>query len=229
MLFAVGSVNTLGSASAFPSSVAMLIALGTALPGGAPASVHPLGVAMLIAVGEIVAGVPINYGNVVSGSSALPSGINTTYFYARFTGWLTLNGNTGGGRGGFTGGFGGGGGGGVGGGGGDLPGRYILGLNVSDGGDFYLGSQFIVNTLGVSQSANSTTAYTQSLEIELATNIPYPIVIEWQHGAGANYECQLLWTPPNTTTPVVIPTGNISLTGKWWNGTSSEWYPTTWY
>jgi hypothetical protein len=27
----------------------------------------------------------------------------------------------------------------------------------------------------------------------------------------------------------VIPTGNLSLAGKWWNGTSSLWYPNTWY
>jgi hypothetical protein len=220
MVSAVGVENTLGSAEAFPSSLSMSIAVGTALPGGAPASVSPLGVSMLIAVGAIAAGVPINYGNVVAGSSGLPSGINSTYFYARWTGWLTLNGN-----------FGGGGphGGGGGSSGGDIPGIYTLGLNIADGGDFYLGSRFIVNALGATQTANSTSTYTQSLSVELAANIPYPIVIEWQHGAGANYECQLLWTPPNTTTPVVIPTANISLTGKWWNGTSSGWFPTTWY
>jgi hypothetical protein len=81
----------------------------------------------------------------------------------------------------------------------------------------------------VAHMPNSTTAYTQSQTVELAMNIAYPIVVEWQHGSGANYECQLLWTPPNTTTPVVIPTANLSLTGKWWNGTSADWYPTTWY
>jgi hypothetical protein len=73
---------------------------------------------------------------------------------------------------------------------------YTLGLNVADGGDLYIGEQPVVNTLGASQSAHSSTMYTQSSTIELAANIAYPLVIEWQHGTGADYECQLLWTPP---------------------------------
>lgn len=155
---------------------------------------------MKAALGIVSAGIPINYGNVVTGSSGLPSGVNTTYFYTRWTGWLIV----------------------------DTPGVYTIGLNVGDGGDLYIGTQPIVNTLGASQSANATAIYTQSSRVELAANIAYPLTIEWQHGGGSHYECQLLWTPPGGATEI-IPTANLSLAGKWWNGNSSQWYPNTWY
>jgi hypothetical protein len=183
----------------------MVMAMGIALPGGAPALVYPAGLSMLAHIGAVTAGTKVDYGNVVSGSASLPTGVHTKYFYVRWTGWITPA----------------------------VSGVYTLGLNVADGADMYCASQFIVNVLTASQSANSTAAYTQSSTIELTANVAYPFVIEWQHGAGSSYECQLLWTPPvgapGAGVVAVIPAKYLSLSGKWWNGTAAEWYPTTWY
>jgi hypothetical protein len=144
---------------------------------------------------------------VVSGSQSLPEGVNSTYFYVRWTGWLTPL----------------------------VSGVYTLGLNVGDGGDFYINAQPIVNTLASSQMANDTTDYTQSDTIELSANIPYQITIEWQHGPEQSpspvensYQCQLLWTQPGGTVQV-IPAAFLSLTGKWWNMTEEVPYPNIWY
>jgi hypothetical protein len=198
--FAVGSPSTSASSSVNASGVAADFTIGTALPGGGVSFAEPSGLSISSGIGAATAGVPINYGNVVSGSSGLPTGINTTYFYARWTGWLTVT----------------------------VPGIYTLGLNVEDGGDFYIGTQPVVLSLAAMETANSSDAYTNSSTVELAANIPYPIVIEWQHGSGANYECQLLWTPPGGSVEL-IPTSNISLSGKWWNTTSGDPYPQAWY
>jgi hypothetical protein len=200
---AASGVNTLtpsASASGVPSGVSASTGTGSFIAGGAISIVNLTGVSATTATGVVSAGVAINYGNVVSGSSALPGTINTTYFYVRWIGWLTPL----------------------------VSGVYTLGLNVQDGGDLYVGSQQIVSTLGATQVANSTAAYTQSKVIELRANVPYPLVVEWQHGTGSDYECQVLWTPPGGSVEV-IPTTALSLTGRWWNGNSGQWYPNTWY
>ncbi len=104
----------------------------------------------------------VNYGNVVSGSNALPFGINTTYFYARLVGYLIP----------------------------PTTGLYTIGVNSQDGCNLYLGSEpLFVNNLSASQSANSTLAFTQSGTILLTAGVYYPLLLEWQHGSGANYEC----------------------------------------
>jgi hypothetical protein len=202
---AIGLAQTNGASQALPLGLSLVSAMGIALPGGAHMSVSPVGLTLHASVGSVTAGVPINYGNVVSGSAALPAGVHTKYFYVRWTGWITPA----------------------------VSGVYTLGLNVADGADMYCVSQFVVNVLTASQSANSSAAYTQSSTIELTANVAYPFVIEWQHGGGTSYECQLLWTPPigapGAGVVAVIPAKYLSLSGKWWNGTAAEWYPTTWY
>lgn len=208
-----------------PSGVGATFAEGTVSPkAGATILLAGLGVNAVFALGEVfvprpgvgepfpvkatfsvaalTAGIPINYGTVVSGSSTLPSGVNSTYFYARFTGFLSVATN----------------------------GNYTFGLNVQDGADLYIGTQPILKTLSATQTANTVIAYnTATGTVELQANVLYPIILEWQHGSGASYECQLLWTPPGSTAAVVIPTANLQYTGYWWNGNSSSWYPNTWY
>ncbi len=172
----------------------------------------PTGVSMTTALGPTEPGVPIDYGNVVGTSSGLPPGVNSTYFYVRWVGWLTPS----------------------------ISGQYTVGLNYSDGADFYIGSQPIVTDLTGSQIANpedpsiGIPSYVTSSSIYLVKNVAYPVVIEWQHGGGADYELQFLWTPPSSTNGPpgevqVIPEANISLTGSWWNGSETSWYPTVWY
>jgi PA14 domain len=165
-----------------------------------PGAVYPGQIGATFGVGTVTTGTPINYGNVVSGSNSLPSGVNTTYFYVRWTGWLSV----------------------------DVSGTYTIGLNVGDGGDLYIGTQPIVLELAASQSANSTAEYTQSAQVELTAGVAYPMVVEWQHGGGAHYECQLLWTPPGGSVEV-IPSANLELSGYWQNASSGTPYPNTWY
>jgi hypothetical protein len=198
---AAGTANTLGSSGAEPLGVGVIAATGTALGGGQHQNAAPSSVGVKAAVGEFTAGLPINYGNVVSGSSALPCGIAAIdYFYVRWTGWLTV----------------------------PVSGLWTLGLNVSDGADFYIGSAFIVNVLSAAQTANALVEYTNSFQVELTAHISYPIVIEWQHAGGTAFECQLLWTPPASSVEL-IPTANLSLAGKWWVTSSGNPYPSTWY
>ena len=149
----------------------------------------------------------VNYGNVVSGSLALPFGINTTYFYARLVGYLVPA----------------------------VTGSYTVGVNSQDGCNLYLGSESLFpNNLSASQSAHSTLAFTQSGTVMLTAGVYYPLLLEWQHGAGANYECQLAWIPPTGSIQLIPITclsdteGSVTgiLTGTWWNGTSGLWYPT---
>jgi hypothetical protein len=148
----------------------------------------------------------LDYGNVVSGSHVKPAGVNGTYFYARFTGYI-------------------------------IPpetGQYTIGVNSSDGANLFVAGQPVVLNLKTAQSANGTAAYKQSGTILLTAGAYYPIVVEWQHGTGANYELQLLWTPPASAIDIIPPaslsnvkgtvTGNID--GIWWNGTPDLWYPT---
>ena len=197
--FGINNPTIAAGATVSPSAVGATFGLGSVFVPQ-PGTAYPTSVGATFGVAITTVGNPINYGNVVSGSANLPGGVNTTYFYVRWQGWLTV----------------------------DIPGVYDIGLNVADGGDLYIGTQPIVNALGASQSANSTTSFTQSKRIELAANVPYPLVLEWQHGTGADYECQLLWTTPDGVTEI-IPTTNLELTGRAWNGNSSQWFPNTWY
>lgn len=151
----------------------------------------------------------INFGNVVAGSSSLPAGVNTTYFYARFVGYLIPS----------------------------LTGVHTIGVNSKDGCNLYIAGQPVFTpNLSAVQTAHSTLTYTQSGQIDLTAGVHYPIVLEWQksvNSGGNNYECQLAWTVPGGSI-ALIPTGNLSdsdssvtgvLDGTWWNGTSGLWYP----
>jgi len=173
----------------------------------------PTGVSMVTALGPTQPGVPVDYGNGGGGTSApLPPGVNSTYFYVRWVGFLTPS----------------------------VSGVYTVGLNYSDGADFYIGSQAIVADLTGAQvsvppdPSTGIPEYVTSSQISLVKNVAYPVVIEWQHGGGADYELQFLWTPPSRTNgpssiTEVIPEANIALVGSWWNGTDTSWYPEIWY
>ena len=166
-----------------------------------PGTAYPNRVSALFRLGTVTATLPVNYGNVVSGSASIPGGINSTYFYARMIGFLTV----------------------------PTTGVYTIGVNASDGVGLYIGTQPIVRALSASQAANSSAAYTNSNRVELTAGVSYPIVIEWAHGSGSNYELQLLWTLPGTLTPVVVPNANLALTRSWWNTSAGSPYPTAWY
>ena len=180
---------------------------GTASNGTAT----PTGLRMTTTTGPTQPGVPIWYGG--TGGAPLPPGVNDTYFYVRWVGYLTPS----------------------------VTGIYTVGLNYSDGADFYIGSQPIVTDLTGSQTpepldpSTGLPQYVTISSIRLTKNIAYPIIIEWQHaGDPSVFELQFLWTPPSRTNGPpgmieVIPEANISLVGSWWNGTSSSWYPTAWY
>jgi hypothetical protein len=154
----------------------------------------------------------VNVGNVVGGSAALPSGVHTTYFYARWVGYLVPS----------------------------VTGTYTVGVNSDDGANLIIGGKALVSNLSATQAANSTLGYTQSGTISLTAGVWYSLVVEWQTSTG-NYECQLAWTPPIYGSPAsggsiqLIPSGNLStssttitsnLAGAWWNGSAYVWYPT---
>ena len=151
---------------------------------------------------------PINYGNIVSGSNAVPT--NGSYFYARFTGLLVPL----------------------------VTGLYTVGVNCQDGCNLFIGDQELVGNLSGFDTANGSVEYTEFSPIYLCAGIQYPITIEWAVGVGGasvGYELQLIWTPPATSTPVLIPAtcltnDTTSITGvldsSWWNGTLALYYPT---
>lgn len=146
----------------------------------------------------------VSIGNVVAGASALPSGVNTKYFYTRFTGYLVPS----------------------------ATGTYTIGLNSADGANLYIGSQPIFTNLGTIQTAQSTLAYSQSGTIALTSGTIYPVVIEWAHGGSAGYELDLIWTPPLGSIEYVpysciVDTSfqNEPLNSSWWNGTPAYYFP----
>ena len=117
----------------------------------------------------------INIGNVVAGSDGLNAGVNSTYFYFRSTGYLIPS----------------------------VTGLYTVGCNASDGVNIFIGTQSLVHNLTGSDVANATLKYTQSGTIMLTAGVYYPLTVEWQHGGGANYELQLMWTLPVSGGPAV--------------------------
>jgi hypothetical protein len=206
------------STSVYPSGVTAVSAVGTPFPGYqgvhatmavgiahilATSNVHPLGVSAIASPGITWAGQGINYGNVVAGSSGLPSAVNPTNFYVRWQGYITPT----------------------------ISGLYTIGVNSEDGCNLFIGNQLLINNINSIQSANSTQAYTQFFNLELTVGTYYPIILEWQHGSGYDFECQLLWTVPGQTNPSLIPVGNMSsennvttgiMIGMWWNLTTSS-------
>jgi hypothetical protein len=92
---------------------------------------------------------------------------------------------------------------------------------------------FTATGTAVTGAGESTTAYKYSTPMSLTAGVYYPLVLEWNNYTGP-YVMQLLWTPPGSTTPVVIPSGNLStantvttgnLSGSWWNGTPGLFFP----
>ena len=151
---------------------------------------------------------PINYGNIVSGSGSVPT--SGSYFYARFTGLLVPL----------------------------VTGQYTVGVNCQDGCNLFIGEQALVSNLTNKDTAYGAVEYTESGTIYLSAGLQYPITLEWAVGVGGasvGYELQLIWTPPATSTPVLIPAtcltnDTTSITGvldsSWWNGTLALYYPT---
>jgi hypothetical protein len=150
----------------------------------------------------------INYGDYGYASMAsLPAGINNTYIYARWTGYIVPS----------------------------KTGEYTIGLNSDDGANLYICGQLVGSDKLSTQRAmagNVTYCSGSSAQILLTKGVDYPITIEWEHGAGS-YGIQLLWTPPNGSVELV-PSTNLStsatsvtgnLTGTWWNGSSGLWFP----
>ena len=155
----------------------------------------------------------INIGNVVAGSTAMPSPLTTKYVYLRWVGYLIPT----------------------------YTGQYTIGVNASDGANLLLAGTPLLMNLSGSDSAHSTLAYTRSTTISLTAGVYYPITLEWQHGPGTNYQIQLLWTAPSgpqngPPAPIaLIPSANLSslnnsnngvLAGAGWQGTVVMWYPT---
>lgn len=148
---------------------------------------------------------PINYGTIVSGSNDLPAAVSPVYFYYRGTGFLVPS----------------------------ATGLHTLGVNCQDGCSLYIGNRALFDTIDKTDAANSTLGYTRSATIMLTKGVYYPITVEWQHGAGADCELQLIWTPP-LGSAALIPNTNLTnakgsvngfLSGNWWNGTPGLWYP----
>ena len=155
----------------------------------------------------------INYGNDgYSGQAALPSGVNTSYFYTRWTGYIVPS----------------------------VTGEYTIGVNSDDGANLYLaGSQVGTDNLPTQRAAAGNLTYSSgsSATALLTAGVYYPIVIEWENGATP-YAIQLIWTTPkfggSGGVTQLIPSGNLStshtsvtgnLAGTWWNGSSGLWFP----
>src|ERR1039458_144935 len=139
------------------------------------------------------------------GASALPAGVNSTYTYARWVGYLIPS----------------------------TTGVYTIGVNSDDGANVFVSGQPIVVNLAGGQTANLSLAYKQSGTINLTKGVYYELVVEWQNAGGSGL-VQLAWTPPGGSSQLV-PSGNLSisstsitgnLSGAWWNGTALMWYPT---
>lgn len=204
--------NVIVSGSASPSGVHITTAVGTPFPGfqgvnfrlsvgntTTMASSNPVAssVGITMATGTTWGGLGLNYGNVVVGSSGLPLTVAPSNFYVRWTGYIYPY----------------------------ITGLYTIGVNSEDGCNLTIGTQLLINNINTIQEANNMLAYTQSAEISLTAGILYPIVLEWQHGIGPNYECQLIWTDPDGLTEL-IPTASLTgsaetitsmLAGNWWN------------
>ena len=209
----LGTATASGSAVASPTGLTISLSEGTAVGNQTPASTvtaYPLGLSLSASLGtaSAIGSFNFNYGNVVAGSSGIPC--NSTYFYARFEGFLIPQ----------------------------QSGLYTVGMNASGGVNLFISGKPVISDLTAQKTANSTMAYTDSSQISLTAGVWYPIVVEWQTGAGGgNYECQLLWTPPNgniqqVTAPYlssenggVQATPDQKLNSQWWNGTAALWYP----
>jgi len=201
---ASGSVPTaFGSSSAYWAAASVAFKL---LPD---ATAYPSTVSSTTAVGTptifSTQNWGVQWGTAVSGSRPKPAGVASTFFYLRSYGYIIPS----------------------------VTGKYTIGLNNDGGANLFIGTQQIVNNLAAAQLANNTTAYTQSGTILLTAGVYYPFVLEWQHSNAAQYECQLLWTPPLGSVQVVpflnfssvLGTTNTLVTDAWWNGTETLWYP----
>ncbi len=127
----------------------------------------------------------INFGATAAAlggaSSYFPAGVNTSYFYGRYEGWIFAQ----------------------------NAGTYTIGVNSSNGVNLYVNGIEILAHLATAQSATTYGVYTNSGTITLAENTWYPITIEYQESTN-NAVLQLLWTPPGASAAVVVPSANLS-------------------
>ena len=187
-------------------------AVGTAFASLA-ALAATTGVRMVSACGTAVPSFTweLDFGSLVAGSAGLPAGVNSTYFYTRFAGYLIPA----------------------------ITGVYTIGVNASGGINLYVAGQGLIVNLSGSDTANSTLAYTRSATIALTAGVFYAVVLEWANGTETP-ELQLLWTPP-TENIQLIPMANVSdrnsgvtttptyhIDSTWWNGTSGAYFPPKW-
>src|ERR1019366_6231879 len=152
----------------------------------------------------------IDFSSDVLTGWAIPIAVNSSYFYYRAVGYI-------------------------------IPaetGLYTVGVKAGDGANLLIGGTPIVTGLSWRMTANDSLEYTQSGQIMLTAGKFYSIVVEWQHGAGAAYKLQLLWTLPTVNPSLgeieIVPSSCLSsssttvtgnLTSAWWNGTSGLWFP----
>jgi hypothetical protein len=129
----------------------------------------------------------INIGNIVSGSTAMPSGvISTQYFFFRWFGYLIPT----------------------------VTGLHIIGVNAAGATSVFIGNVAVVNAGNNNDTANTTLAYTESGTILLTAGVYYPLTVEWQSSAfSANYQMSLAWTPPGGSI-ALIPTTSLSSSGS---------------
>ncbi len=149
----------------------------------------------------------INYGSVIAGGAALPGGVNSTYTYARWTGYLIPS----------------------------VSGSYQIGCNFSGGCNLFIAQVPAIYMLNANATANpNPNTFIQYSSVTLQAGTPYQVVLEWAQGTNPA-ELQLLWLAPGAGSVCLIPAANLStswtstsgnLSGKWWNGTSGLWYPT---
>lgn len=213
------SVNTFGNK---PQDLSTLTAVSFTVPGKNPGTIDassgivlntpantvgagPLGWTPIY--GPTTYGASINFGTYgYAGMASSVGGANSQYFYSRFYGYLCPT----------------------------VTGVYTIGTNFDDGATLYIGGQVVGNndlTINIAMGANLS--YATSAKVLLTAGVYYPIVLEWTHGAGANYGLQLIWTPPKSS-PQLIPAANFSTSGvtvtgnlhiSVWNGSSGLYYP----
>jgi hypothetical protein len=104
-----------------------------------------------------------------------PSGVNSTYIYARWTGTFVS----------------------------PTTGTYTIGVNSDDGANLYVNGTLLVGNLTTVQGAQGDLTYSQSGQIALTAGATNTIVVEYQQGWGGA-GVQLLWTPPGASSSTLL-------------------------
>ena len=199
------TVSNEGVAQPFADAVTAQLTLNgfSAALGGLPTGLGNLGWSSIATSTDAT----VNYGNAgYSHMSGLPSNVNSTYIYARWTGFIVPT----------------------------TTGEYTIGINFSGGANLFVCGQTVgPDAITANYSIASNLTYNNDATILLIAGEYYPVVIEWQQSTKSTYGIQLIWTLPSGTKQL-IPTANLSssassvtgsLSGTWWNGTPGLWYP----